>query len=198
MIRREKIKIVTNRPLVIQLEDEGTETHSNYTGREIRYACLHKGAECLLYLPLEADAVLRRIGAQPGDQIELLKSANGQYSARVFSDAHLPVGPQPQPTRMLAPQRQQPAQQSQQPPPAQPAKGPGEIHPIEQIMTRCLEIGAKANWTAFFKTREFLKTTYNFELDPHTLGPAWEDCRASGNSVFIERTNKQNQQGGGR
>jgi hypothetical protein len=85
---RSKIKIITNLPLVITLEDaEGKESNSQFTGLEMRYSVLESGIPSTLYLPIDGANALRRSGAQAGEDVEIL-----EIVARRLADLeHAPI-----------------------------------------------------------------------------------------------------------
>lgn len=96
MTTRERIKPAADVPLVITLEDlNAPESHSQFTGLEYRYNVTRDGVACFVYLPAAAHQQIQRSLAQPGDQIELLKTARGNYSVQVLSDAAEPQVAQP-------------------------------------------------------------------------------------------------------
>jgi hypothetical protein len=76
---------------------------------------------------------------------------------------------------MMAPQQQRVAA------PAPPAPI-ATVHPLQELMTRCLEVGYYANQNAFLNLR-----AQGIEIDP----PTWEDVRATGTSLFIERNKRE-------
>lgn len=179
MTPREKIKIIADVPLVITLEDcNGRECQSAYTGLEYRYHVERQGRPATLYLPMDGVSALRRAAPQQGDEVELLKTSQGTWTVRVLSDA------QPLPPEMLLPQRQ-PEEASHSlmhapapPTPARLAQPRVQVHPLEALMTRCLEVGYFANQAAYQNLR-----LQGVEIDP----PTWEDVRATGISFFIDR-----------
>ncbi|MGH9344849.1 MAG: hypothetical protein ACRD3Y_02270 [Bryobacteraceae bacterium] len=95
MITRERIKPAADVPLVVTLEDTNApESHSQYTGLEYRYNVQRGGKPCFIYLPPAAHAQIQKSMAQPGDQIEIVKSLHGQqvfYAIQVLSDAAEPT-----------------------------------------------------------------------------------------------------------
>jgi hypothetical protein len=194
MIKREKIRLYAGVPKILRVEDvRGTQAHSSLTGDETRFKVINEGVPSDLYLPRAYGNAIAASGAQPGDEIQVLKTGtNGEvpvYRVRLVSDAHLPVpvlherpqdaAPQPvaQPIRMLAPRAQE-APRLAAPPTAQTVP---TSHPMVDLMTRCLIVGYQANQNAYEQLR-----ARGIEIDP----PTWEDVRATGTSLFIER-NKQ-------
>ena len=91
-MQRTKIKIVTGQPLNVTLESEPRQSTSPITGLEYLYNVQHQGVSALLYLHPVGQEALRRAGAQPGDDVQIIRSRGGDdpiYTAKVFSDATL-------------------------------------------------------------------------------------------------------------
>jgi hypothetical protein len=201
-MNREKIKLVTNVPLVIDLEDLGTETSSRSNeGVEYRYNCNHSGSPSMIYLPVDGHLAVKRAGAQPGGRIEIAKTLvqnRPRFEVRLFSDAHLaietpvetpapfaprPPAPAPREIRMVAPaaprpQQHQPYTNGAAAPQVAYRMEKPEVHPLQEMMTRCLEVGYPANQNAYLALR-----AQGIEIDP----PTWEDVRSTGTSFFTQR-----------
>ena len=188
-MNRQILKAQADVPLVVLLDQgpEGKETRSQRDGA-LQYQYTVNDDKGVMWLPPEARAAILRTGAQAGDQIEILKSLRGKnafWNVQVLSDAS-----EPAPTKMVAPR---PAYRNGNGHPAaasQPAAAPATVHPHEELMARCIELGARAN----LKAHAALKAA-GIELDE----PTWEDARATGTSFFIEpNKSTRDQQGGAR
>ena len=178
---RDKLKLVANVALVIELEDMGVETNSRFHDDvEYRYNCSHRGSASMLYLKVDGHLAVKRSGARIGDEIEITKTLrNGApvFAVRRSSDAQEPVATRPTVT-MMAPQTQRvPA-----PAPAVAAAPLAVVHPLQEVMTRCLEVGYHANVAAYNNL-----IAQGIEID----APIWEDVRATGISFFIERMKRE-------
>jgi hypothetical protein len=201
MISRQKIKLAINVPCVIELDDaRGIETKSQFSdGPEYRYHCSWAGSPSLLYLPVDGHLAIKRSGAGAGDEIELTKAKanNGSiiYQCRRLSDAHAieappqrdaPTPVAPREIRLVAPapqpaQPQQPYTRGATAPQREPVKQVhpiATVHPLQEMMTRCLEVAYYANQAAYNNLR-----AQGVEID----APTWEDVRASGTTFFIQR-----------
>jgi hypothetical protein len=231
-MNREKIKLVTNVPLVIDLEDLGTETRTKFPepegSVEYRYNVMAGDTTprpSMIYLPVDGHLAVKRSGAIIGDRIEITKTLfqnRPRFEVRRFSDAqlaveapHRPAAPPQQaaappqqavtapreirmvaptprsatvappvrpPVAQAAPQRQtytNGAAVAQVAPPISqmlPERKP-DVHPLQERMTRCLEVAYHAHQTAWLNLR-----AEGIEID----APTWEDCRCSATTLFIE------------
>lgn len=196
---RDKIKLIANVPLVLEIEDLGTEKSSRFhDGVEYCYCCSVAGTPSIMYLPVDGHLAIKRSGAVVGDELEICKSMfQGRTTFRVrrFSDAQsAPAAPVPAPqgVRMLAPRQQLAARYEVRhsedvQPYSQPAPAPervasaapvATVHPMEEMMTRCLLVGYRVNQNAYLKLR-----AQGVEID----APTWEDVRSTGTSFFIQR-----------
>ena len=207
-MNREKIKLITNVPLTLELEDaNGAESTSHFhDGVEYRFMVRHRDSPSILYLPVDGMLAVKRSQARAGEEIELLKTmANGKpvFTAHRIGQQPLPAAPaapqQPQPTRLLAPMpqyaqpqyAQSPQHASAQHASAQHASAQHgnaaraiaepvpQVHPLEEVMTRCFVVAGRALWNA--------RQTLLAEGIP-TPEPAFEDFRAAAISMWIERS----------
>jgi hypothetical protein len=130
-MNREKIKLVTNVPLVIDLEDLGTETRTKFPepegSVEYRYNVMAGDTTprpSMIYLPVDGHLAVKRSGAIIGDRIEITKTLfqnRPRFEVRRFSDAQLAVEA---PHRPAAPPQQAAA------PPQQAVTAPREIRMV--------------------------------------------------------------------
>lgn len=198
-MNRENLKLAVNTKLIVRIEDMNAKecTSRYHDGIEYRYSVMRaeNGLAAFLYLPVDGHLAMRRANLSAGDDVELIKTmrmGQAQYGVTILGDATEPYEPQPQTARLVAPapprQALPPQPQSRgavalAPVPVQPI---AEVHPLEQIMTRCFVVGGRALWTAYNELK-----AAGCEYDQPTI----EDARAAGISMFIERT--RNQQNGG-
>jgi hypothetical protein len=202
-MNRQILKPQVDVPLVILLDKgpDGKETTNQQGKTEYQYTV--NDDSCVMWLPPEARAQLLRTGAQAGDTVQLVKSLRGKnafWNAQVLPDSaeppplRTPARVAANATRLLAPRPSYPptnaqagaarhlAQQiprdPQDPLPEPPPAAAPETHPMEQILTRCLELAARAQWNAY-RTAQ----AEGIAIE----GPNWEDVRAAGISLFIER-----------
>jgi hypothetical protein len=115
-----KLKLISNVPLVVELENSApVEKTSNFhDGIDCLYMLRYRGNPAMIFLPVDAALAIKRLGAEPGAEIEIVKKlVNGTavYSVGLFSDARLSVDAPPalpaappvrQPLTMLLPQAQ--------------------------------------------------------------------------------------------
>jgi hypothetical protein len=153
----------------------GTDSTSSFSGDETRFDVLKQGTPSHLYLPRAYAGAIAASGAQPGDEIQVLKTGvNGQtptYRVRLISDATLevPVVPssqaqpdrfdqnvqqqQPNGIRMLAP-RQQVAPQTQ--PTAQEEMPSFRAMQYSQLLLSVIDVAIGAEAYAAKKGRTIL------------------------------------------
>jgi hypothetical protein len=200
-MQRENIKLAVNTKLTVRIEDTNVKecTSRFHDDKEYRYSVLRAdtGAAAFLYVLVDCHLAIRRANVSAGDDVVLLKTmrmGQPQYSVTILGDAHTDA----ETTHVT---RTAPVSAPRQaPPPQQAAATRGatalapvlqpvaEVHPLEQIMTRCFVVGGRALWNAY---TELQALGCNYDQ------PTIEDARAAGISMFIERTRNQ-QNGGGR
>ena len=194
-------------PLSVQLDKgpEGKQVESQRGDTQYQYTVNNDAG--VMWLPPEARAAILRTGAQAGDWVQIVKSLRGRnaiWNVQVLADsAEPPPPPEPPPSRMVAPRppytngngsqlggHHQAGAAAYQPPPA-PAPAPLATPQgsMEDVMTRCLEISARAHWRAYQAAR-----AAGIDIE----GPNWEDVRAAAISIFIERGRNARENGGAR
>lgn len=204
-MNRQILKPQVDVPMVVLLDKgpEGKETTSQRGDLQYQYT-LNNDA-CVMWLPPEARSAIMRTGAQAGDEIQIVKSLRGKnaiWNVQVVPDS----APPPPASRMVAPRpaysngnghsapqqhwENEPQPTTPRPQPA-PAQQPATTttYPMEEVMARCLEISARANWRAFQAAK-----AAGIAIE----GPNWEDVRAAAISIFIERSRNQRENGGAR
>lgn len=174
----------TNSKLVVRFEDMSSkECRSNFhDDKEYRYSVQRAdtGAAAFLYVKVDAHLAIRRANVRADDEVELVKTmrmGEPHYSVTILSDANTDA----EPTRVVRPA---PARQALAPI-AQPVE---QVHPAEQLVTRCFVVGGRSLWNAW-KELQSLGCDYD--------QPTIEDARAAGISLFIDRS-RQQQNGGAR
>lgn len=202
-MNKPKIKLITNVPCAMVLENpHGKETSSKFhDGVEYMYSVICQGEASVLFLPVDGTLAINRLQPRPGDEVEMLKTMRNnrvEYQARVISRDAEPPPPQRQqpapyerqagqPVRMLAPQSQIRSEPAPFPPsPAALAERPSPVntvHPLEELMTRCLVVAGRSVWRAYV---ELTEAGCAFDK------PMIEDVRALGITMYIERTREQN------
>lgn len=196
MANREKIKPVTNVPLIFEYEagKQGVETTSRFhDGVEYMYMVIHNGQHSILFLPVDGHTAVRRLNPREGDSISLLKRSENR---EIYWEATLANQQAPLPATRTTESRLRgnyPAQQTTYaqpvtqtataralPPPAAPAHTPvADGHPLEQLMTNCVICAGRA----LARGREVL-------LAEGVNVPEWlsDDFRSAAISMWIERT----------
>lgn len=174
---RQKLKLPIDVPMVLQLENlDGQPVQSQYSdGPEYRYDVKHRNEHCLIYLPAQGRDAIMRSRATVGDEIELLKQKRG--NGYVYAANVLPDGTEPPPQSVVV--------RSNGKPPAtkpQPAQEIPTSHPMEDLLVRCFVVAGRASWKAW----EQLKAEGK-QMDE----PIWEDIRATGATLFIERNKRE-------
>jgi hypothetical protein len=207
-MNRQILKAQVDVPLCVLL-DKGPEGKETTSRGETQYQYTLNNDSCVMWLPPEARTAIMRTGAQAGDEIQIVKSLRGRnaiWNVQVLADAREPEPPPPAPTaRMVAPRpqytngtandfpRQDPRLAEQlrasQPQPAPAAQPTTTTYPMEDIMARCLEVSARANWRAYKAAQ-----AAGIQIE----GPNWEDVRAAAISIFIERSRNARENGGSR
>lgn len=198
-ISRETLRPQLNKPLIAVLDSTDAREVKSPRDGSVDYFYDVNGGNARLVLAPEARAQLQRTHAAPGDTVEIVKYKD-RWNVRVLSDAQ--EEPQPGP-RIVAPS---PAQRTNgmrsipstggpetngyangyangaaarqfAPPEAVPAVP--QVHPMEELMARCFVVAAHALQRAYDEvTREGM--TWD--------APIWDDVRATGISLFIERS----------
>jgi hypothetical protein len=177
---REKLKIVSGVPLQVTLSDMRAREMSSrfHDGIEYLYSVEHRGAGCLLYLPVEGHMALKYSGAVEGDDVQITKThVNGSapsFHVKRFSDATLTVPALPTiqdaPVRgvqMMAPR----TQVAPAPAPPVPAQASGTAVLLSQCLHCAIDAALGAERFALAKGKEL-----NFNE---------EDIRAMALSIFI-------------
>lgn len=183
MISRQTLRPQNNVPLIVRL-DKGPEGKQTAKGD---YQYTINDDQAIMWIPAEARTAILRSHAQAGDEIEILKSARG-WNVQVLSDAGEPTGdpaPPPMPParqmRVVAGQRQingatalAPQQQTQ------PQHQQSE--PIVDLLGRLFVTAGRS-----------LQKAHSQLVDEGIIIEAfnWEDIRALGISLFIERNRRE-------
>ena len=183
-MNRQIIKPQYDQPIVVKLDfgADGIQRDGKY-GVEYQYTLNDNSA--VMWLPQQGRDALLRTQAQAGDYVQLAKQRRGQgsyWTAQVMPDAAEDL---PQPTVTRQPPQQQKAVlgRAASNAIAPPAQAIPQSHPMEDLMVRCLVVGARANLRAYEELRR---------QGIETEAPIWEDFRATGTSLFIERNKQEN------
>lgn len=106
-MQRQIIRLQLDVPIVVKLDSkpEGREKDGKYG---VDYEYFVNDDRGVLYLPRDARDQLVRCGAQPGDDVQIVKSMRGRasvFSVQVLPDAQEPAPPPPNNVRQLPPAR---------------------------------------------------------------------------------------------
>jgi hypothetical protein len=187
---RQKITPMSGQALYLTLESaNGKEVPSKINGTEYRYDVTQNGQPAYIYLTAQGRDAIARTRVADGEEIRLLKMGrNGdtRYEVVPVSDATLPPPVEPNDRRFEQHSRQavrQPPPPRQLPAPPAATATPETSHPIEDLLVRCFECAGRA----LLRAHDAIGKT-GLSLEP----PIWEDVRAVGISLFIERNKREN------
>ncbi len=177
-MNRQVIKPQFDQPVVVKLDfgAEGMQRDGKY-GVEYQYTLNDNTA--VMWLPSQGRDALVRTQAQQGDYVQLSKTKRGQqnyWTAQVVPDALEDDDAPPPPRRLAAPPQPVAPQQ-------QPAAGAAESSPMEDLLVRCFLCAGKALERSHAALAQRL---------PQLEAPIWEDIRATGLSLFIDRNRREN------
>jgi hypothetical protein len=185
-MNRQVLKPQNDVPLVVKLDKgpEGKPTAKN----DFQYTV--NDDQAVMWLPAEARTAIFRSHAQAGDEIEILKSARG-WSVQVLSDASESAEDVPTPMpparqmRVVAGQRTQGATALARRPQPQREQQLPQSEPMVDLLARLYVTAGRG-----------LQKAHAQLVDEGIVIEAfnWEDIRATGNSLFIERNRREREQ----
>lgn len=199
-MQREVIRPDYDQPIVVKLDtapEAGIQKEGKF-GIDFQYYCNDDAG--IMWLPAIGRDALLQSGAGPGDTVQITKTRRGKttlFSALVLemsvsaarADRQYQQQPQQQPQahhqqtharRAPIPRAAYYQPETGSVPAAHTAPAPAgpQIHPLEELMQRCIVVGGRAVWAAY---QELTAAGIQYDM------PTIEDARVAGISLFIER-----------